>query len=119
MAGPLGKKSSIGRLRNRVRIESPAEPADRSRFGDEQQAWETAAALVFCEVRAVSGRDLFASGQVQTEVSHRVTMRHRTDLTAKDRLVWLDGSDAVLNIVAVLPAVGAANLLDVWCLMEG
>lgn len=117
MAGPLGKKSSIGRFRNRCRIESPT--GTRTRFGDERQTWATTVARVFCEVEAASGRELFASGQVQAQVSHKVTVRHRTDLTAKDRLVWLDGSNAVLNIVAVLPAVGAANLLDVWCLMEG
>lgn len=116
MAGPLGKKSSIGRLRNRCRIES-ADTA-RSRFGDEQLTWATSVTRVFCEVKAASGRELFASGQVQAEVSHRVTMRHRTDLTETMRLVWLDGANAVLNVVAVLPSVGESNMLEVWCLQE-
>lgn len=116
MAGPLGKKSSIGKLRNRCRIES-ATPT-RSRFGDEQQAWSTTVALVFCEVLAASGRESFVSGQVQAEVSHRVRMRHRTDLTETQRLIWIDGGNAVLNVVAVLPSVGESNMLEVLCLQE-
>lgn len=121
MPGPLGPRSSIGRLRHRVLIQSP-EPG-RSKYGDEKHSWpaaeETAeTTTVWCEVRAASGRELFASGQVQAQVSHRVTMRHRPGLTPKDRLVWVDGGNLILNIVAVLPSVGAANMLDVWCLQE-
>lgn len=47
-------------------------------------------------------------------------MRHRDGVTAKKRLVWLhDGSNRVLNIVAVFPMTGDANWIEVWCRIEG
>jgi head-tail adaptor len=120
MAGPLGKRGMhAGRLRNRVRVETPT--PTRTEYGDERLAWATQTARVFCKVEASSGRDLFASGQIQTQVTHKVTMRRDTAtlaITPKNRLVWLDGGSVVLNIVAVLDSVGEANFRDVWCLQE-
>jgi SPP1 family predicted phage head-tail adaptor len=116
MGGPLGK-TTIGRLRHRVLIQSPAAPRERDASGAEVAEWSDGE-TVWCEVRAASGRELFASGHVQAQVSHLVRMRHRTGLTEQDRMVWLDGGDAVLNIIAILPSVGVSNMLDVWCIQE-
>lgn len=121
MPGPLGGKTTIGRMRHRLRIEKLPDAGlrERSKYGNEKGLWSEYKAAVWGEVLALSGRELFSSGQVQAEVSHKVTMRHRTDLAAIDRLVWLDGGgNAVLNIVAILPSEGRANCIDVWCLQE-
>jgi head-tail adaptor len=122
MAGPLGARSHshAGRLRNRVKVERDT-GTTRAESGEVEAVWTTLIARVFCEVVAATGRELFASSHVQAQVSHRVTMRRDTTaatITESDRLVWLDGANATLNIVAVLPSVGGSNFLDVWCLQE-
>jgi SPP1 family predicted phage head-tail adaptor len=119
MPGPLGKRgTTIGRLRNRLKLQTlPAVP-DRDASGQEIESWSDQVALIWGEVTAVQDREVFVSGQVQAQGTHRVRVRYRTDVTEKKRLVWLDGGNAVLNIVAVLPSVGLANCLDVWCIQD-
>jgi head-tail adaptor len=121
MAGPLGKRGMhAGRLRNRVRVEAVT-GTTRNEYGAEVPTWGTAAERVFCEVQADAGREFFASGTVQADVSHRVVMRDEGPtraITPKRRLVWLDGGNAVLNVVAVKRSVGGRNLIEVQCLAE-
>lgn len=120
MPGPLGRRgATIGRLRHRLTLQKLADTPDRDEAGQEIEEWSNEVTPIWGEVVAASGRELFASAQVQAQVSHRVTLRHRTDVTEKKRLVWLDGGgNAVLNIVAVLPSEGRSNCLDVWCLQD-
>ena len=51
-------------------------------------------------VEAVSGREFFASQQVQSEVTHKVTIRFRPGVAADMRIVY---GGRVFGIVAPLP----------------
>lgn len=121
MAGPLNRRRlSIGKLRHRVRIERRVSPATRDDFGAEVETWETlpGATAVFCKVQAMSGGEKIRSQTVQANVSHVVEMRQRTGIAPAMRLVWLDNNGAVLNVTAVLPALGFDNVLEIHCLQE-
>lgn len=114
MAGQLGARTTIGKLRQRVKIQTSAETRDE--FKGRVTVW-TDVATVRAEVVPTGGREMFRSGGVQAQATHRVRMRHRSVLTPKHRLVWLD-TGLVLNVVACPPVVGTANLLEVWCVQE-
>ena len=57
-------------------------------------------ATVWASVEAVSGREFFASQQVQSEVTHKVTIRFLPGVTADMRIVH---GGRVFGIVAPLP----------------
>lgn len=114
MAGQLGKRTTIGRLRHRVTIQVPSGAGDQ--FGGRPTGW-TDVDTVRAEVVLTGGTEHFQSGGMQAKANHRVRMRFRNGLTPKHRLVWLD-TGLVLNIVACPPEVGTGNIIEVWCVRE-
>jgi SPP1 family predicted phage head-tail adaptor len=88
---------TIGQLRHTVRIERAVETADG--FGQRVQAWEPIADPVGAKVDEVFGREYLAAAQVQSVVTHEVTIRAGIAVTPKHRLVW---GERTLEIGAVL-----------------
>jgi SPP1 family predicted phage head-tail adaptor len=115
---PGANRKTIGRLRHRVKIQVLDE-STRDASGQVVPLWVDAA-TVWATVDPLSGKEIFASSQVQANVSHRVVTRALASfsLTPKNRLIWLTNANQVLNVVAVLPTVGTANSLEIWCLRE-
>jgi SPP1 family predicted phage head-tail adaptor len=111
-------RKTVGRMRHRVTIQRVDE-STRDVAGAVVPAW-VAVDTVWASVEPVSGREIFASGQVQANVTHRVVIRHREDVTAKNRLVWVTSKPAgqVLNIVAAPPEVGCGNSIEIMCVRE-
>lgn len=115
MPGQLGKRTTIGRLRHRLKVQTLTESRDE--FGGRgAEEWVDEPGTVRGEVEPTGGRELFQNGGVQAQATHRVKMRYRA-LSPKQRLVWLD-TGIVLNLVACPPSVGTANLVEAWCLAE-
>jgi SPP1 family predicted phage head-tail adaptor len=75
----------IGRLRQRITIQ--AYVVTRDSFGAEEPTW-TDVATVWASVTPVSGKEYFASAQVSAEVSTKITMRYRSGITPKMRVVF-------------------------------
>lgn len=115
---PGANRKTVGKLRHRVTIQRLDE-STRDASGAVVPAWVNVA-TVWASVEPVSGRELFASGQVQANVTHRALIRHREAVTAKNRLVWVTSKPAgqVLNIVAAPPDVGAGNSIEIMCVRE-
>jgi len=74
----------IGKLRHRVKIQ--AYTAGRDSFGAEEHVWMDVA-TVWASVTPVSGKEYFASAQTNTEVSTKITMRYKSGITPKMRVV--------------------------------
>lgn len=72
-----------GKLRHKVRIEKPLATLDSSR--QPVDAW-VKVVDVWAAVEPLSGRELIVAQQQQPDVTHRVRMRHRDDVTAKMRV---------------------------------
>lgn len=89
----------IGPLRERVTIQSGA-AADDS-MGGGPVTWSSIATTpdVWAGIRPIRGDERLAALQLQAAVTHEVTMRYRTDVTAANRLLW---GLVPLNIRAVL-----------------
>lgn len=84
-------------------------------LGGEQMAWVDEA-TVWAAVDPLRGKEFFAAQQVNSEVSHQVTIRYRTGVTPKKRLLW-DGR--VLEITAVLPSKERRRYLHLMCVDRG
>jgi SPP1 family predicted phage head-tail adaptor len=76
-----------GRLRHRVRLQRSTQAPDA--VNDPVLTWSDLA-TVWAQVEPLAGREFFAAQQVQTAVSHRITLRYRAGITPKDRVAWLD-----------------------------
>lgn len=88
-----------GMLRHRVTIQR--QEIVFGKFGAplHDKVWENVA-TVWASLEAMSGREFFASQQVQSEVTHKVTIRFRPGVAADMRIVH---GGKVFGIVAPLP----------------
>ena len=88
-----------GMLRHRVTIQR--QEIVFGKFGAplHDKVWENVA-TVWASLEAMSGREFFASQQVQSEVTHKVTIRFRPGVAADMRIVY---GGRVFGIVAPLP----------------
>ncbi len=73
------------RLKDYVTIQQPQEGKDD--VGGTKVIWVTLA-QVWAEIRPLRGRQFFDAFQTQTELSHKITIRHRTDVSAKMRVMF-------------------------------
>lgn len=81
---------AAGRLRHRVTIERPRDDSDaRDANGDLVTDWPTID-KVWAAIEPLSARETFAAQQVQSAVTHKVTIRFRGDLSSKYRFSYLD-----------------------------
>lgn len=92
-----------GRLRHRVAIQRRT--GAESGFGEPTDTWSTLA-TVSAGIEPISGREYFAAQQVQSEVTHRVTIRYFEGVNPKDRLLWTD------------PATGVARYFDIRAVID-
>ena len=86
-----------GMLRHRVTLQRFQQGQDA--YGGPVETWEDVA-TVWASLEAMSGREFFASQQTQSEVTQRIRIRYRTDVTADMRVTH---NGKVFNIVAPLP----------------
>ena len=67
-----------GALRRRITFQTRDVSVDS--FGQQVTTWADAF-TVWASIEPLSARELFAAQAVQSEVSHKVTVRYRTELT--------------------------------------
>lgn len=77
---------AAGRLRHRVSLQRQEETRDPD-SGAVIVAW-VPYAQVWAAVEPLSVKEFIASQAMQSEVSARITIRHRDDVSAKDRVVF-------------------------------
>lgn len=85
----MSKPLAAGRLRHRVRIESPTRTQDAG--GTLATTWDVVAE-VYASIEALSVRDFIAAQAVQSKVSVRITIRHLSGLSTDMRLIGPDGT---------------------------
>lgn len=86
-----------GKLRHRVLIQQQVTTRDGD--GVEQTAWVDVA-TVWASVEPLSAREFIQSGQTQSAVTTRITMRQRDGLLPSMRLIH---RGEVFNIAGLLP----------------
>jgi len=87
-----------GKLRHQIRIDQPALAQDAN-TGEMVPGW-TKVADVMADIQPLSVRDMIAAKAVQSEVTARIVIRHRSDITAQMRVVY---RSQIYRIEGVLP----------------
>ena len=100
---------AIGRLRRRLTIQAESPSADG--LGGQARAW-TDVATVWARVVPLSGSEQLHGMQLEARISHRITIRHRADVTARHRL-RLGGR--VFNIRAAVDREERGRWLELLC----
>ncbi|AOM42429.1 phage head closure protein [Xenorhabdus hominickii] len=91
-----------GRLRHRVTIRK--NEASRGKFGEVLNNWVDLA-TVWAEVKAISRRELVASGAVFSEATVRIWLRYRADVTTANSITFhgANTTGTAFSIMAVIP----------------
>jgi SPP1 family predicted phage head-tail adaptor len=88
----------IGELRKQVAVQAEQQTPDGA--GGYALAWTTLAS-VWADIAPASGNEVFAAGHLEGHVTHKITMRWRSDLaiTSDMRLLY---NNRAFNIRAVM-----------------
>lgn len=76
-----------GRLRHRIQIQSVTETRDAS--GGVIPIWETDA-VRWAAIEPLKGRERYDADMVQSDVTHKITIRYYADLNSKQRFKFND-----------------------------
>lgn len=93
-----GRKHTCSRLRHRLTLQEEVRTADGA--GGYVKTWSDIADL-WAEIMPMAniyGREVPFAGQLQSEVSHRIVIRYRADMTPAMRLVFENRAFNILQI---------------------
>jgi len=107
------KKTEIGDMRHRITFQEPVKTPDGYKGHTVQ--WQDVV-TVWASVEPLSGREYFYSHQIKAEVTHRVRMRYRTDITTKMRIKLSE--DRALTIESILDIKERREMLELLCREE-
>jgi SPP1 family predicted phage head-tail adaptor len=88
--------NSIGKMRYRVQLQSPTNTTDAG--GGRSQTWSRKADL-YANIIPKSGSESYKQGKIKDETTHEIHIRHRSDMSAKYRIVY---ESRVFNIKSIL-----------------
>lgn len=103
-----------GRLRHRVTIQNFTTTVLPS--GQELESWSDGK-TVWAEVNGISGREVVASGAERVEITNRIWIRSRTDISASSRLKVLNGPYRGLMLEVAGPPIPdtKGELMEILC----
>lgn len=100
---------SAGKLRHRVTIQQLVKADDG--YGGIVETWQDVA-TVWATVEPLRGSERYRAQQVQSELTHKVTMRYRPGVKPQMRLLY---GDRVLEIEAVIDVEERHRWLELLC----
>ena len=98
-----------GALRHRITLQSATDTPDGG--GGFTTVW-TDVATVWAAIEPLKGREQLHAAQLETPVTHRVTLRYRAGVTPKMRVKF---GTRVFNIRAVIDAEERHRTLELMC----
>lgn len=102
----------IGKLRHRITFQDSMKVSDEHK--GHTVTW-TNFVTVWASVEPLTGREYFFSHQVKAEVTHRVKIRYRDDITEKMRVKF---GARVLGIESILDIKERHEVLEIFCREE-
>lgn len=100
---------NAGELRHRVILQ--AKTVTRGNYGEEVIVWRDIA-TIWAKIEPLSGREYFQSQQMQSEISHKITIRYREDVKADWQMVY---GTRIFNILSVMNTEERKRELILMC----
>lgn len=108
-----------GRLRHQITIQKLGEPVTQNPYGEEDRAWHNVLET-WAEIDPPKGREFFAAGQKQAEVTTRIRIRYPTgiDITVAMRILKGGSTSRVFEINSVIDPDERNRELIMMCTEE-
>ncbi len=81
-----------GLLRHRVTLQKPVET--QNAYGEPELRWQTVSSNIWASISPLRGREYLTAQQMTSEITAKVCMRYRMDVTAKMKI--MKGADEYL-----------------------
>lgn len=88
----------IGKLRHRVKLQ--VYTATRDSFGGEVEAWTDIAEL-WASIEPISGKEYFASQQINAEVNTKIVIRYKAGVNPKMRIKFGDRFFEIVSVICI------------------
>lgn len=105
----MSKKLAIGEMRHRITFQQPIKTPDGHK--GHTVSWQ-GLVTVWASVEPLSGREYFYSHQIKAEVTHRVKIRYRSDISMKMRIKH---EDRILDIESIIDLKERRQILEILC----
>ena len=102
----------IGKLRHRIIFQQTVKVDDT--YKGHEVTWANFV-TVWADVEPLTGREYFFSQQVKAEVTHRVKIRYRDDITVKMRILF---GTRVLGVESIFDIKERHKTLEIFCREE-
>ena len=103
----------IGDMRHRVEIQHPLET--QTTTGETSRSWKCLA-NVWAKVQPLSAKERLAAQAAEVEDTHKVTIRYRDGVDAKNRIVWKHNElTKTLEITGVIDQMARERYLILMC----
>lgn len=86
----------IGELNKRVILQRLT--MTKNTYGEIMEQWDNVA-TVWASIKPISGREYFAAEAVNSDVTHKVIMRYRADITADMRVKYGDRYFTINSVI--------------------
>lgn len=90
----------------------------RNAYGEVEGNWQTFLADRRAFIEPLSAREVFNAQQVQSFVSHRITLWHEEGITAKMRFVSAGAPQRVFNFVGPIRHESSNNQIEVMAMEQ-
>lgn len=102
-----------GRLSRKITVQSVSRSANA--FGEMEETWSDASpANAWAEIRPVTAREYIAGKGVVGEVTHRITLRYRSDIDQDSRILYVDsGRTRYFEIVGLIDIMERHEVLEI------
>jgi SPP1 family predicted phage head-tail adaptor len=87
---------NIGKLCHRITIQKST-PA-RDSFGAEIEDW-TDFAAVWANIEPINGREYFSAKQVNAEITTKIVIRYKEDITSQMRVLFADKIYEIISVI--------------------
>lgn len=81
----MSKQSPLGKMRQKLKLQTQTRTADGG--GSEAVAWSTSTSIMGY-IQPKSGGERLFGDQLEERITHIITIRHRRDVSHKNRLVY-------------------------------
>jgi len=106
------KKARIGDMRHRITFQKSVKTPDGHK--GHTVSWQDLI-TVWASVEPLTGREYFYSHQIKAEVTHRVKIRYREDITTEMRAKF---GERVLEIESIIDLKERCKMLEIFCREE-